>query len=182
MDKVNQLSEALFENDLVKSNNLIKQIIAIKIQEKLQEKKIQIASSIFEGNPETKKVAKRLYRKIGKMSRDAGNTPRSITAAGRKIVATSQPEQLRAILATEDKNPSRIKNLDAEKLLKNSGYVKIRSGEHQSIWKHSTDKNKSLFPLPHHSRELSPGITRKLFSLATEERLTSEKNLSRNQL
>jgi hypothetical protein len=44
MDKIKQLSEALFENDLVKSNDLINQIIAIKIQEKLQEKKIQIAS------------------------------------------------------------------------------------------------------------------------------------------
>lgn len=70
---------------------------------------------------------------------------------------------------SEDKNPARIKHKQAEQILTSAGYSKIRSGEHQSIWKHLTDKTKELFPLPHHSRELSPGITRKLFSLASEE-------------
>lgn len=70
---------------------------------------------------------------------------------------------------TEDKNPTRIKNSHAEKILKKAGFAKIRSGEHQSIWKHLTDKSKRLFPLPHHSKELSPGLTRELFSLVSEE-------------
>ncbi len=69
----------------------------------------------------------------------------------------------------EDKNPKRIKHAQAEQILRNSGYVKIRSGEHQSIWRHSSDKSKKDFPLPHHTRELSPGVTRGIFSLATEE-------------
>jgi len=73
-----------------------------------------------------------------------------------------------------DKNPARIKNAQAEKLLKKFGYSKIRSGEHQSIWKHMTDKTKELFPLPHHSKELSPGLTRKLFSLSSEPVLEQE--------
>lgn len=69
----------------------------------------------------------------------------------------------------EDKNPSRLNNTEAEKILKSSGFIVARSGKHQSIWKHPTDKTKELFPLPHHSRELSPGLTRKIFSLASEE-------------
>lgn len=69
----------------------------------------------------------------------------------------------------EDRNPTRVKNAQAEKILRKSGYNKIRSGEHQSIWKHAVDSTRELFSLPHHSKELSPGLTRKLFSLATEE-------------
>lgn len=69
----------------------------------------------------------------------------------------------------EDKNPSRINNTEAERILKNAGFVVTRSGKHQTVWKHPTDKTKEIFPLPHHSRELSPGLTRKVFSLATEE-------------
>nr|QMP83661.1 MAG: hypothetical protein [Caudoviricetes sp.] len=101
MDKIKQLSESILNNDLVKSKDLIEQIISIKIQEKLQEKKIEIASLMFEGNPETKKVAKRIYRKLGKQSRDSGDNPRSITAAGRKLVSSLPIHQLRAMLATE---------------------------------------------------------------------------------
>jgi len=102
MDKIKQLSESILNNDLVKSKDLIEQIISIKIQEKLQEKKIEIASLMFEGNPETKKVAKRIYRKLGKQSRDSGDNPRSITAAGRKLVSSLPSHQLRAMLATEE--------------------------------------------------------------------------------
>lgn len=74
----------------------------------------------------------------------------------------------------EDKNPSRINNLEAQKILKGAGYVSVRSGKHQSIWKHPTDTTKEMFPLPHHSRELSPGLTRKIFSLTSEDTLVSE--------
>lgn len=102
MTKIKQLSEALFDNDLVKANELVKEIISIKIYEKLQEKKIEIATTMFEGNPETKKVAKRIYRKIGKKSRDSGDMSRSITASGRKLISSLHPNQIRAILATED--------------------------------------------------------------------------------
>jgi hypothetical protein len=102
MDKVTQLSESIFNNDLSKSKDLIEEIIADKIVEKMQEKKIEIASAMFEGNPETKKMAKRIYRKIGKLSRDSGDRPRSITAAGRKLVSSMPSQQLRSILATEE--------------------------------------------------------------------------------
>lgn len=74
----------------------------------------------------------------------------------------------------EDKNPSRINNLEAQKLLKRAGYISVRSGKHQSIWKHPTDSTKEMFPLPHHSRELSPGLTRKIYSLTSKDELVSE--------
>jgi hypothetical protein len=71
----------------------------------------------------------------------------------------------------DDKNPSRIKHNKAVQILSGAGYKKIRSGEHQSIWAHETDKTKDKFSLPHHSRELSPGVTRQLFGLVSEEQL-----------
>nr|QMP82942.1 MAG: hypothetical protein [Caudoviricetes sp.] len=100
--KVHKLREAILNNDLVISKQLIEEILANKIYEKLQEKKLEIASMMFEGNPETKKVAKRIYRKLGKKSRDSGDMSRSITASGRKLVSSLHPDQIRAILATED--------------------------------------------------------------------------------
>lgn len=102
MDKVYQLTKSLFDNDLSKSKDLLEEIIANKIYEKLQEKKLEIAKAMFEGNPETKKIAKRIYRKIGKKSRDSGDLSRSITASGRKLISSLRPNQIRAILATED--------------------------------------------------------------------------------
>lgn len=65
----------------------------------------------------------------------------------------------------EDKRPARVKNADAVKILRSAGYIKARSGKHQSIWKHETDPTKNHFSLPHHSRELSPGLTDQLYAL-----------------
>jgi len=65
---------------------------------------------MFEGNPETKKVAKRIYRKLGKKSRDSGDMSRSITASGRKLVSSLHPNQVRAILATEEEQVSEQEN------------------------------------------------------------------------
>jgi hypothetical protein len=80
-------------------------------------------------------------------------------------------EKKKKKLFLDDKNPSRIKHSKAVQILSSAGYKKIRSGEHQSIWAHETDKTKDKFSLPHHSRELSPGVTRQLFGLVSEEQL-----------
>lgn len=59
---------------------------------------------ILEGNPENKKLAKRVYRKIGSSQRKKGDNIRSITSAGRKLFSILPKEHLRSILANEDTN------------------------------------------------------------------------------
>jgi len=94
-----KLVENITSNNLIECEQFLKQILYSKCSKLLEDKKYDML--VQEGNPETKKEAKRVYRKLGKISRNQGDSPRSITAAGRKMVSTMEPSQLKAVLATE---------------------------------------------------------------------------------
>lgn len=165
MNKLNQLIESLTRNNLVSSNDLLEELLKEKIKLKLEEKRIEFAQNLLaieqHDAPHIAKLKKHIRFIHPHLARE------------RNLASDMKREKLLDKLSkepvTEDKNPARIKHAQAEKILATAGYKRIRSGEHQSIWKHEKDSTRELFPLPHHSRELSPGITRKLFKLLPEE-------------
>lgn len=122
--KLREMSEAIINGNLILAKELFEEILKEKILEKLQEKRIEVASSILEGDVKVfnKKQKKRMIRHLGSIARKEGDPVRSITTAGRKMISTIPPEKLRTILATEgltkDQNKQSKKKIE-RRILKN---------------------------------------------------------------
>ena len=62
------------------------------------------------------------------------------------------------------KRPTTISLQETKNILKNAGYESRVGGKHPTVWNHP-DPNRPRFVLSHHSGDLSPAISRKIWSL-----------------
>lgn len=162
-DKIQELIESLNENNIELSKSILEEIIKEKISLRLQEKKIEIASSILEGDIKVfnKKQKKRIARHLGSVARKEGGSVRSITAVGRKMLSTMHPEKIKKILATEGVRPATMKFSDAHHHLTGIGYDLVRqSGSSHKVYKRKGSKDIVLTP---HGKDVSPFSTRDVY-------------------
>jgi predicted RNA binding protein YcfA (HicA-like mRNA interferase family) len=175
-DKIQELIESLNENNIEKCNSILDEMIKEKISLRLQEKKIEIASSILEGDIKVfnKKQKKRIARHLGSIARKEGDPVRSITAVGRKMLSTMHPEKVKKILATEGVRPATIKFSDAHRHLTGIGYDLIRqSGSSHKVYKRKGSKDIILAP---HGKDVSAPSTRDVYNALKAHTNLKEQN------
>lgn len=175
-DKIQELIESLNQNNIEKCNSILDEIIKEKLSLKLQEKKIEIASSILEGDIKVfnKKQKKRIARHLGSVARKEGDSVRSITAVGRKMLSTMHPEKLKKILATEGVRPATMKFSDAHDHLTSIGYSFARqNGSSHKVYKRKGSKDIVLSP---HGKDVSASSTREVYNALKAHTNLKEQN------
>lgn len=167
MDKIKQLVNNLYSNNLIDSKVLFEDIIKEKIYNKLNDYELDESMFKFRRNKLKSELKRSVKRNLVNPKDDFVND-----ALVRFIKKKANPIYLAREDMNEDKHPHTVSISDAHKILKRAGYKIVRSGgKHQSYWRHETDPSKPDVALPDHSHDLSPGITRKLFKLLPEHEI-----------